>query len=42
MTPKECASKTFRNYDETLLKDKTKAELIGNLKSFSVDIYVVK
>ena len=42
MTPKECAAKTFSHYDEPLLKYKTNAELLGKLKSSSVDIYVVK
>ena len=42
MTTKECAAKTFSHYDELSLKDKTKAELLGNIKSSSVDIYVVK
>ena len=41
MTPKECSSKTFSHYDEPSLRDKTKAELLGNIKSSRVDIYVV-
>ena len=32
----------FSLYDDPQLKDKAKAELLGNSKSYGVDIYVVK
>ena len=42
MTPKECLVKNFSQYDELLLIDHTKAELLGKPKSTGVDVYIVK
>ena len=42
MTPQDSVAKTFSQYDDLQLKDKTKAELLGNIKSAGVDISVVK
>ena len=42
MTPQELLATKFSQYDEPQLKDKTNAELLGNLKSARVDISVVK
>ena len=42
MNPQEHVDTTFIQYDEPQLKDKTKSELLGNLKSVDMDIYVVK
>ena len=42
MTPQERVSTKFSQYDEMQLKDKTKAELLGNLKISGMDISVVK
>ena len=41
MTPQERLAKKFSQYDELQLEDKTKDELLGNLKSAGVDISVV-
>ena len=42
MTPQERVATKFSQYDEPQLKDKTKDEFIGNLKSSGVGIYVLK
>ena len=42
MDPQERIDTPFSHYDELQLKEKTKAELIGNIKSSGVDISVVK
>ena len=40
--PQEHADTNFSHYDDISLKYKTKADLLGNIKSSSVDISVVK
>ena len=42
ITPQDCTVKNFIQCDDTQLKDKTKAQLLGNIKSAGVDISVVK
>ena len=42
MTPQEHADKNFVHYNEPQLKYKTKAELIGNIKSAGTDISILK
>ena len=42
MTPQEREATKFCQYDEPKLKYKTKDKLLGNLKSYDVDIYVLK
>ena len=42
MTPQERVATKFSQYNEPQLKDKTKAYLLGNIKSYGVDISVVK
>ena len=42
MNPKQRVATKFSQYGEPYLKYKTKAGLLVNLKSYGVDIYVVK
>ena len=42
MTPQERVATKFSQYDEPQLKDNTKAELLGNLKSSGVYISLLK
>ena len=42
MTPQDHVGKCFSQYEDTQLKYKTKVELLGNLKSAGVDIFVLK
>ena len=42
MTPQDHVPTKFSQYDYQSLKDKTKAELLGNLKRSSMDMSVVK
>ena len=42
ITPKQCVVTKFSQGDEPQLKDKTNAELLGNIKSSRVDISIVK
>ena len=42
MTPHEPVATKFSRYDEMSLKDNTKAEFLGNLKSAVLDMPVVK
>ena len=42
MNPQESIDKNIIKYGDPQLKDKTKDELLSNLKSAGVDIYVVK
>ena len=42
MTSQESVVTKFSQYDEPQLKDKTKAELLGDIKSDCVDISIVK
>ena len=42
VTPQGDIAMNFGEYGEPQLKDKTKAELLGNIKSAGVDIYLVK
>ena len=42
MNPKKSVATKFSQYDDPKLRDNTKDELLGNLKSAGVDIHVVK
>ena len=42
MNPQECVAKNFSQYDEPWLKNKTKAELLGNLKNTSAYMSILK
>ena len=42
MNPQDRVSKKFSQYDEPQFKDKTKSELLGNLRIAGVDIYLEK
>ena len=42
MTPQERADMKFSQYDNPSLKDKTKDESLGNIKTSDVDVSVVK
>ena len=42
MNPQEILAANFGDYDDTSLKDNTNAELLGNIKSADVVMYLVK
>ena len=42
MTPQQRVSTKFSHYDELSLKDNTKSDLFGNLKSAGMNMSVVK